>query len=283
MGTKGTKRFFRVAAVVAVLMLASFGLAYAITGGNPDFDDDYSYVGMVAFYDGDDEYLWRCSGTLVSPTVFLTAGHCTEGASSARVFFDWDLTDLASPYTDCKGHLCVEGIPESHPDYWWGPTSNPRDVGVVALLSPVSDRGFAELPTPGFLDELKKAGLLRSGREGAKFTVVGYGITVGWPPTEISAPLLRQYAYSEYLKLLKAWLLMSQNQAPGTGDGGTCGGDSGGPAIWRVPGTERDILVGITSWGDAVCAATGLNYRVDIPDTLSFVCTKPGVVCPTPD
>lgn len=266
MGTKGTKRFVRVAAVVAALTLASFGVAYAITGGNPDVDNHYSYVGMVAFYDGDGEYLWRCSGTLVSPTVFLTAGHCTEGPSSARVFFDWNLTDLERPYTDCKGHLCVEGTPYSHPDYWWGPTSNPHDVGVVALLAPVTDRGFAELPTSGFLDDLKKDGLLRSGREGAKFRVVGYGVTVGWPPTEITAPLWRQYADSEYLKLLKAWLVLSQNQAPGRGDGGTCGGDSGGPAFWTDPDTGEDILVGITSWGDAVCAATGFYYRVDIPD-----------------
>ncbi len=60
---------------------------------------------------------------------------------------------------------------------------------------------------------------------------------------------------------------MSQNQA--TGDGGTCFGDSGGPAFWTEDGDE--ILVGITSWGDAQCVASGLNYRVDISDTLSFI------------
>jgi secreted trypsin-like serine protease len=61
---------------------------------------------------------------------------------------------------------------------------------------------------------------------------------------------------------------MSQNQA--TGDGGTCYGDSGGPAFWtEEDGTE--ILVGITSWGDANCVATGFNYRVDITETLDFI------------
>jgi secreted trypsin-like serine protease len=61
---------------------------------------------------------------------------------------------------------------------------------------------------------------------------------------------------------------MSQNQA--TGDEGTCYGDSGGPAFWtESAGTE--ILVGVTSWGDANCVATGFNYRVDIPETLSFI------------
>jgi secreted trypsin-like serine protease len=61
---------------------------------------------------------------------------------------------------------------------------------------------------------------------------------------------------------------MSQNQA--TGDGGTCYGDSGGPAFWtQEDGTE--VLVGITSWGDVPCVSAGFNYRVDIPETLDFI------------
>jgi secreted trypsin-like serine protease len=61
---------------------------------------------------------------------------------------------------------------------------------------------------------------------------------------------------------------MSQNQA--TCDGGTCFGDSGGPAFLMKP-DGSEILVGISSWGDANCVATGFNYRVDIPETLSFI------------
>ena len=46
---------------------------------------------MVADVDG--APAWRCSGTLIAPTVFLTAGHCVHGADAARVWFDTDLTD----------------------------------------------------------------------------------------------------------------------------------------------------------------------------------------------
>jgi hypothetical protein len=74
---------------------------------------------------------------------------------------------------------------------------------------------------------------------------------------------------SEYRALLKAWLRMSQNQA--TDDGGTCYGDSGGPAFWEDPENGNETLVGITSWGDAQCVSSGFNYRVDIPDTLDFI------------
>jgi secreted trypsin-like serine protease len=51
---------------------------------------------------------------------------------------------------------------------------------------------------------------------------------------------------------------------------GTCSGDSGGPAFWE-PDEDTRILVGITSWGDLNCIATGFNYRVDIPETLTFI------------
>jgi secreted trypsin-like serine protease len=61
---------------------------------------------------------------------------------------------------------------------------------------------------------------------------------------------------------------MSQNLA--TDDGGTSYGDSGGPAFWTNPEGE-DILVAITSWGDVPCVATGIDYRVDIPQTLDFI------------
>lgn len=263
---KSTRRFLIVAAVLVGLAVASVGIAYAITGGQPD-GDRHPYVGLVVF-DVGGVPAWRCSGTLLSPTVFLTAGHCTDGAVAARVWFESEVTDPKYPY---GGGRSVEAAEiHTHPDYWWGPTSDPHDVGVLILKKPVKGRVKpATLPTLGFLDDLEAEGKLRQGSDGAKFVVVGYGLTLSWPPPVFTSELQRQFAESEYQTLLKAWLRMSQNWA--TDDGGTCYGDSGGPAFWRDPDSGDEILVGITSWGDAVCVATGFNYRVDISDTLEFI------------
>ena len=203
-----------------------------------------------------------CSGTLIHPRVFLTAAHCTEGVDAGGVWvnFNQDGTNLEE----------ILDVAEviTHPDYWWGPTSNPHDVGALILAEPVTGIEPAELPYEGFLDDLKAEGKLGQGKVRAEFTLVGSGATLDWPPPDIYYEDQRQFAVSEFRALLKSWLRMSQNRA--TDDGGTCYGDSGGPAFWTDE-SDNEILVGITSWGDVPCVSSAFNYRVDIPDTLDFI------------
>ena len=256
----------KLAILMGLLLILAVGVlpAAAITWGT--LDTEHTNVGaMVVDYPGEGPYQ-VCSGTLIHPRVFLTAGHCTEGWEGTGVETFWVNFDEYA--LNEKTLLDVEQV-ITHPDYYWGPTSNPHDVGVLILEEAVKKRiKPANLPYEGFLDDLMAAGELRHGSEGAKFTLVGYGGTLEWPPPEITYDDYRQFAVSEYQALLDVWLRMSQNQA--TDDGGTCYGDSGGPAFWTEPdGTE--ILVGITSWGDVPCVASAFNYRVDIPETLSFI------------
>jgi len=105
--------------------------------------------------------------------------------------------------------------------------------------------------------------------ETIKFTVVGYGAMLAWPPPlMINSDFKRRYAESEYRALLPAWLRLSQNHA--TDDEGTCFGDSGGPAFY-TDSAENRIIVGTISWGDPNCISTGFNYRTDITETMEFI------------
>jgi secreted trypsin-like serine protease len=250
--------------VIALLMLAVTVIPVAaITWGQPD--TEHTNVGaMVADYPGYGPYQ-VCSGTLVHPRVVLTAGHCTVDWEGTGVETFWVNFDPYALNEDTL-HLVEEVIP--HPDYWWGPTSNPYDVGVLVLAEPVKDIEPANLPDEGLLEDLLDAGLLKHGAKRAKFTAVGYGGLLEWPPPDIYYEDMRQYADSEFQNLHKIWLRLSQNQA--TGNGGTCFGDSGGPIFWTAE-DGMETLVAVTSWGDAVCVSAGFNYRVDIADTLDFI------------
>jgi hypothetical protein len=256
------RKGWRIFGLVLVLAMVTVPVM-AITWGQPD--TEHTNVGaMVVDWPGYGPYQ-VCSGTLIHPRVFLTAGHCTDGWEGTGVDTFWVNFDV-----DALNESTLLEVDRviTHSGYWWGPTSNPIDVGALVLAEPVIGITPATLPEAGFLDRLQQEGRLKHGKERAKFTLVGYGGTLEWPPPEITYEDKRQFAESEFQTLLKAWLRMSQNQA--RGDGGTCGGDSGGPAFWtEEDGTE--VLVGITSWGDAYCISTGFNYRVDIPDTLGFI------------
>src|SRR4051812_21697931 len=95
------RRLF-VALAALVVALAFAAPASAITGTFVK-DNEHPFVGLAVFYDQNGEFLWRCSGSLLSPTVFLTAGHCADtvgGAVTARVYFQQDAGVNFDPVTE---------------------------------------------------------------------------------------------------------------------------------------------------------------------------------------
>ena len=249
-------------AILVLILLVTALPAAAITGGELDGEGHPNVGIMIAEIDGEPE--WRCTGTLIAPKVFLTAGHCVgDGADVARVWFDTDLTNVA----DYPGGG-LEGTPVPHPDYFWG-DSDPHDVGVVILNEPVNIDS-AMLPTPDLLAELKKDRTLKGGyEESAYFRSVGYGgHLASWPPPLLEYDLIRRVSESEYVALTKIHLHLSQKAV--FGESGSCFGDSGGPVFWTDP-QGNEIIVAVTSTGDAQCVATGLNYRVDTPEIRQWI------------
>ena len=262
--------------IAGTLLLAASVLlavpAQAITWGEPDLDNIYANVGAIVIDLTDREPLELCSGTLIAPTVFLTAGHCTarmdelivEGRLSLETT---KLSFSALDILDSSSWLKVAGW-DTHPQYGIiGPTSNYYDVGVVLLAQPV-DLPLALLPELGFLDDLLREGVLRDGTDRSDFLVVGYGQTLTWPPPEnIDNGSGRWYAYSEFRSLTFPQIMLNQNV--NLDNGGACFGDSGGPVFFTYHG--KQYLVGITSMGDSWCISASFKYRTDIADTMDFL------------
>src|SRR4030095_7555290 len=86
-------------AVLAGALPVLAATAFAITGTNWVEDFDHPFVGLIVFFDEDGVFTGRCSGSLISPTVFVTAGHCVEGATTARVYFQQDAGAHYDPVT----------------------------------------------------------------------------------------------------------------------------------------------------------------------------------------
>ena len=238
----------------------------AITDGELD-GDRHPYVGLMVAQAANGRPLWRCSGTLLSPTLFLTAGHCTE-APAAHVEI-WFASDVESgiPGNGYPNKGDVGGTPYTHPNY------DPRafylyDLGVVVLKRRVEMSEYGALPKLNVLDELAT----RRGTQDVTFTAVGYGLQQSFPDAaswKEHNQRIRMVAYPHLIQinggLVGDFSLLLSNNAH---SGGTCFGDSGGPNFIG----DSKVIGGVTSFGlNGNCAGTGGVYRVDQADDLNFL------------
>lgn len=259
------KRFVAVSVVVFMLLL-SVSVTFAITDGGAPDGNAHPYVGLMVAKDASGNPLWRCSGTLLSPTVFLTAGHCTEApAARAEIWFDADV-ESGIPANGYPTNGQAHGTTYVHPDF------NPaaffvRDVGVVVLDTPfASPNGiYGALPQLDQLDQMAR----RRGQQDVTFTAVGYGLQRINPVFEEALRI--RYAAQPHLIQINVpgftgdfSLLLSNNHSTG----GTCFGDSGGPNFIG----DSNVVGGVTSFGiNGNCAGTGGVFRMDRSWALDWV------------
>ena len=260
----------KVLALFALVAAATVAVpaSQAVTDGELD-GNGHPYVGLMVAQTAGGAPLWRCSGTLITPTVFVTAGHCTESpAAHVEIWFDADV-ESGIPANGYPFTGDVGGTPYTHPDY------DPnaffiRDLGVVVLDAPwVVAGGYGALPGLNSLDALKT----RRGQSNQTFTAVGYGLQESFPDAAswkehnarvrmVAHPKLNQInggIVGDYS------LLLSNN----TNTGGTCFGDSGGPNFYPA---NSNVIAGVTSFGlNGNCAGTGGVFRLDRSWSLNFI------------
>ena len=270
------------AAVAAVALLSA--PAGAVQGGTPD-GNGHPNVGLSVFL-WHHIPLWRCTGTMVAPTVYLTAGHCTGidpsigiAPDEAQVWFSpGPIINGSYPFdgSSCvgySGYPCqgeFHGTPTPHPG-WNGflTVPNTHDMGVVHLTA-APNAGLSKIAPLGYLDNLAT----QRGQQNVNFTVVGYGVQFERPNLEVA--IKQRFVGTNQLQNLRSHiaggynLMMTASNGGGTGGGGTCFGDSGGPVFHTdTAGNVWDVAV--ISFGTKYCNGTSGAFRLDNAQARSFL------------
>ena len=263
----------RGAAFAAALLLAALP-AQAITFGELD-GNRHPYVGTLLFVQ-DGEGYYSCTGTLISPTVMLTAGHCVEGNGKPNdvtyVRFDADALEGLDAAPTLQAWLDQKWIKAktvvAHPQYEdYAQFPDNYDVGVVILPKAVKMPTYGALPPLGLLDQV-----LAADGAGNRWTAVGYGSQGVLKP--FAGDDYRRYQASQRLiELVSTFNGDSSNAKfsnnPGNNGGGTCYGDSGGPIFHRT----GNVIGAVTSFGYTPCIGVDYQYRIDTPSAQDFIRT----------
>jgi len=274
-------RKFGALCALMVGLFATIAPAHAITGNYVE-DFEHPFVGLVVFYDEAGEFSHRCSGSLLTPTVFLTAGHCTDGATTARVYFQQDAGANYDPTTQLDP---VSGYPEtcaagtlgvscatSDELYNFGFDNfagfpNTGDVGLVILDQPITVAEYGVLANAGSLDKFAT----KRGKQETTFTASGYGLTKSSPVgvTSFRERLMAEAKLTNLRSSLTDGFNLQTN-GNGNGRGGTCSGDSGGPVFYG--GYTSNIIVAVTSFGlNSYCRGVDFAYRTDTEAVIAWI------------
>jgi secreted trypsin-like serine protease len=225
----------------------------------------------------------RCTGTLISPTRILTAGHCLDGHDANGAVIVVGIDANTAPRSQVRAAaLAVRGFSvdpdfgESFPFKHDTPQEAIAfgDVGVILLKKPVT--GIAPIR-------------LGDAAPGAAAMVIGYGLAAPpilnpppgaapTPPTPLQQGALSVISLTDcaklYPKALQPSMLCTQDLVQHDPHVQACAGDSGGPVIVQSP--SGPVQVGVTSWGAEVmgaqCGATSLpDVAMRVSSFASFI------------
>lgn len=260
------KKLVAITAIVMSLLLTSGNTALGQTGdAQPDGDGHPNVGAFLLPRLADHSLRIICSGTLVTPRVFLTASHCTafalsQGFTETWVTFDPNFgTDPGHDIFSTPYHGRIVHNPDYKPPYH-------ADVSLILLDKPVTTIAPAKIAPLGFLDGLSALGTITT----TEYLNVGYGSAeqLVVPTLGPTFPFdgIRKWTISGFYALDPKYIHLNQNLHQDFS--GTGYGDSGGPTFVR---SGNDLLVvSVVSTGDVPCWATSVNQRVDTKASRDF-------------
>lgn len=220
-----------------------------IIGGDPAPADAYPFT---VFVEHDSGSLAWCAGSLIAPTVVLTAAHCIYRfpISQARVWVSADhLVDDFGQEIEVIGFI-------AHPDYEEFSTN---DLAVIILAEPAA-------ATPIRLASAAHTDLAEPGQP---LTAVGWGVQdvndefIVNDLAEVVVPVIDDATCVAQLAATTAVTTVVPATMICAGGNGfdTCKWDSGGPLFTR-DAAGRFVQLGITSWGDGCAVTPGVYTEV---------------------
>lgn len=212
----------RIPLAVAIVLFAA-PAAHAITGSRsaPSEAVARSIVTVVGAGGG------VCTGTLIAPTIVLTAAHCIVPGNANRIV----------DYSTKPPQLITPRSIVSHPAYNAQAMAAHRataDVALLRLPAPMPGKAPAPLGVP-------RVPITSN----ASFTIVGIGATASGSGAGVGIARAAALTVTGRPGTLQVRLMDPATSNTRAGMGG-CTGDSGAPAFEDQNG--RSIVVGVVSW-----------------------------------